>query len=50
MELKEALIMIWVTIDTSYFTKLADSMPRRLQIVIQFKETLVNTRRSSTSQ
>ena len=36
-ELTHVLKILWVTMETDYFEKLADSMPRRLQDVIQAK-------------
>ena len=36
-ELTHVQKTLWVTMETDYFEKLADSMPRRLQDVIQAK-------------
>ena len=36
-ELTPVLKTLWVTMETDYFEKLADSMPPRLQDVIQAK-------------
>lgn len=36
-DLKEALKTLWVTMDPSYFASLAESMPKRLQMVIKCK-------------
>ena len=36
-ELKDTLKRFWVTMETTYFEKLADSMPQRLQNVIRAK-------------
>ena len=40
-ELKHVLKALWVTMETDYFEKLADSMPRRLQDVIHAKGFMI---------
>jgi len=36
-DLQEELKKLWVTLDSTYFASLADSMPKRLQMVINSK-------------
>lgn len=36
-ELKETVKTLWVTMDSNYFARLAESMPKRLEMVIQCK-------------
>ena len=36
-KLKEDLVKLWVTMDASYFEKLATSMPERLRMVLKNK-------------
>lgn len=36
-DLKETLKTLWITMDSTYFTNLAESMPKRLQMVIKCK-------------
>ena len=37
-ELKDTLKRFWVTMETAYFEKLANSMPQRFQNVIRAKD------------
>ena len=37
IELQQELKKLWVTLDSTYFAALSDSMPKRLQMVIKSK-------------
>lgn len=40
-ELKEVAKTLWVTMDSTYFARLAESMPKRLEMVIQCKGDII---------
>lgn len=40
-DLKEVLKKLWITMDSTYFTNLASSMPRRIHMVVKSKGNMI---------